>query len=163
VAKAAAVLGGVFGFFVAGYTGVLLAVTNRVTWSETDWWGALFVLSGISSAAALMTLLLRRRARDPSGESRSWLSRFDAWVLVVEALVVVVLVSSLGARRSVWATPTSLVLAAGTVLLGIAVPLLFHRGHDGTSSARVEVWAAVLVLFGGACLRTLAIVPVEAL
>jgi len=164
VGKAAAVLGGVFGFFVAGYTGVLLAVTNRVTWSETDWWGALFVLSGISSAAALMTLLLRRRARDPSGESRLWLSRFDGWVLVVEVIVVVALVASLGARRSVWSTPASLALAAGAVFLGIAAPLFLHRGRgDGARSARVEVWAAVLVLLGGLCLRTLAIVPVEAL
>ena len=30
-----AVIGGIFGFYVAGYTGVLLAVTNRPIWSDT--------------------------------------------------------------------------------------------------------------------------------
>ena len=165
VAKTAAVLGGVFGFFVAGYTGVLLAVTNRPVWSQTDGWGALFVLSGISSAAALMTLILGRRSRDPAGTSRSWLSRFDAWVVGLEALVVVaVFVSLTPAARAVFLAPASILLGIGAVAMGIGAPLLFrHRGGTSEASRRPEVLGAVLVLLGGICLRTLAVMPVEAI
>ena len=37
-----AAIGGIFGFYVAGYTGVLLAVTNRPIWSDTPLLGMLF-------------------------------------------------------------------------------------------------------------------------
>src|SRR5437867_10269682 len=43
-----AVIGGLFGFYVAGYTGVLLAVTNRPIWSDTPLLGMLFVVSAAS-------------------------------------------------------------------------------------------------------------------
>src|SRR5919197_124726 len=58
-----AVLGGLCGFFLAGYTGALLSVTNRPVWADTTWLGVLFLLSGASTAAALLMLLglLRRR------------------------------------------------------------------------------------------------------
>src|SRR6266540_1045982 len=52
VAKLVAGLGGLFGFFVAGYTGVLLSVTNRPIWADSPWLGALFLASGASTGAA---------------------------------------------------------------------------------------------------------------
>src|SRR5512145_1038009 len=55
-----AVIGGLLGFYVAGYTGVLLAVTNRPIWSDTPLLGMLFVVSAASISAALMILLARR-------------------------------------------------------------------------------------------------------
>ena len=48
-----------FGFFVAGYTGVLLSVTNHPIWSDTPLFGALFIVSAASTSAALMLLLAR--------------------------------------------------------------------------------------------------------
>jgi protein NrfD len=163
VGRIASTLGGLLGLFLAGYTGVLLAVTNRPVWSETDWMGALFLVSGLSASAAVLTLLLRRRAADPLGESRSWLSRFDAWMLGLEAIVLVALVLSLGpAARSTWWNAASIALAVGVVLLGIALPLLLQRGRERPGGLR-EVWACVAVLVGGFCLRTLAVIPVEAL
>jgi len=41
LAKLIAALGGLFGFFVAGYTGVLLSVTNRPMWADSPRPGAL--------------------------------------------------------------------------------------------------------------------------
>lgn len=161
-AKVAAVVGGALALFVAAYTGILLSVTNRVVWAETNWWGALFVLSGISSAAALLTLLLRRRGRDPQGESRSWLSQFDVSVLLLEAVVVVALVVSLGTSATHWGTLPSIALALGALVLGIAVPVFLHRRHAAPGT-RAEAWAALLVLLGGVCLRVLVVLPVEAL
>src|ERR1051325_10223899 len=50
-------LGALFAFFLASYTGVLLSVTNRPIWADTNLLGLLFLLSGASTAAALMILL----------------------------------------------------------------------------------------------------------
>src|SRR5688572_24970477 len=38
-----AALGAVFGFFIAGYTGVLLSVSNRPIWADSNWLGVLFL------------------------------------------------------------------------------------------------------------------------
>src|SRR5690606_38795647 len=48
-----AVLGGLAGFFLASYPGVLLAVTNRPLWADTNLLGLLFLLSAGSTASAL--------------------------------------------------------------------------------------------------------------
>ena len=50
--KVVNILGCVFGLFIAGYTGVLLAVSNQPLWSDTWTLGGLFLASGLSSAAS---------------------------------------------------------------------------------------------------------------
>lgn len=57
------VLGALLGLFVAGYTGVLLSVSNQPVWSDTWALGGLFLASGLSGSAALLLLLVRYRAR----------------------------------------------------------------------------------------------------
>jgi formate-dependent nitrite reductase membrane component NrfD len=62
-------VGAVFGLFVAGYTGVLLSVSNQPVWSDTWALGGLFLASGLAGSAALMLLLTRyrREARASAG------------------------------------------------------------------------------------------------
>jgi formate-dependent nitrite reductase membrane component NrfD len=55
------VVGAALGLFVAGYTGVLLAVSNQPVWSDTWTLGGLFLASGLSGSAALLGLLVRYR------------------------------------------------------------------------------------------------------
>ena len=55
-------VGAIFGLFVAGYTGVLLAVSNQPVWSDTWALGGLFLASGLSGSAALLLFLLRYRS-----------------------------------------------------------------------------------------------------
>src|SRR6266545_2953481 len=55
------VVGAALGLFVAGYTGVLLAVSNQPVWSDTWTLGGLFLASGLSGSAALLVLLVRYR------------------------------------------------------------------------------------------------------
>lgn len=55
------VVGAVLATFIAGYTGVLLAVSNQPIWSDTWTLGGLFLASGLSGSAALLTLLVRYR------------------------------------------------------------------------------------------------------
>ena len=55
------VIGAVLGLFVAGYTGVLLAVCNQPVWSDTWTLGGLFLASGLSGSAALIGWLVHHR------------------------------------------------------------------------------------------------------
>ena len=55
------VVGAVLATFIAGYTGVLLAVSNQPIWSDTWTLGGLFLASGLSGSAALLTVLVRYR------------------------------------------------------------------------------------------------------
>jgi formate-dependent nitrite reductase membrane component NrfD len=56
------IVGTILGLFVAGYTGVLLSVSNQPVWSDTWTLGGLFLASGMSASAALLLILLRYRA-----------------------------------------------------------------------------------------------------
>ena len=89
-----AVIGGLFGFYVAGYTGVLLAVTNRPIWSDTPLLGMLFVVSAASISAALMILLAQKSGRTAPGLKA--LHRLDTWVVALEFVVLIAVMISLG-------------------------------------------------------------------
>src|SRR5207249_3316366 len=62
LAKLWSVAGAVVGLFIAGYTGVLLAVSNQPVWSDTWALGGLFLASGLAGSAALLGWLIRFRA-----------------------------------------------------------------------------------------------------
>lgn len=59
IGRAFNIVGAIFGLFIASYTGVLLSVSNQPVWSDTWALGGLFLASGLSGAAALITLLVR--------------------------------------------------------------------------------------------------------
>jgi formate-dependent nitrite reductase membrane component NrfD len=59
--KAWNLVGALLGTFIAGYTGVLLAVSNQPVWSDSWALGGLFLASGLSGSAALLLLLTRYR------------------------------------------------------------------------------------------------------
>jgi formate-dependent nitrite reductase membrane component NrfD len=81
-------VGAVLGLFVAGYTGVLLAVSNQPVWSDTWALGGLFLASGLAGSAALLTLLVRYRpAARASGGMLELSERL--WSLLELALLVV--------------------------------------------------------------------------
>ena len=54
-----AIPGSLFGVFLGGYTGVLLAATSVPLWSRSKLLGAIFVSSAISTSSALISLVLR--------------------------------------------------------------------------------------------------------
>src|SRR5438105_13107217 len=100
LAKVVGGLAGLCGMFIAGYTGVLLSVTNRPIWADSPWLGALFVASGASTGAAALILLGLRRGA--SEQSLARVSAFDTKALVVQLLVLVLFVASLGSVNRVW-------------------------------------------------------------
>ena len=148
LAKLVAGLGGLMGFFVAGYTGVLLTVTNRPIWADSPWLGALFLASGASTAAAALQLLAPRRGATAS--SLAWLANFDMRVLVVELLILVLFVGWLWPIRQVWLSFWGLLLLVGVVWAGILWPLRLHARPAGAGALRNP---AVMVLIGGFLLR----------
>ena len=139
---------------------MLLSVTNRPIWADTNLLGLLFLLSGASTAAALMILLAGRRRGVPVPALRS-LYRFDDWVMLFELLVLVAVVISLGAVATAWLNAWGLLLVVGVVLAGILVPLLLHHRHilGGLSVPA----ASVLVLVGGFILRAVVVLSSEAI
>ena len=151
------VLGGIFGIFLAGYTGVLLSVTNRPIWADTNLLGLAFLVSAASTSAALLILLGAGRAS--VGAIRA-LSRFDSWVLVLELIVLIALVFSLGSVASVWLSAWGALLLVGVVVLGILIPLALHW-RARSSHARSPAFAAVLVLIGGFLLRVVVVLSSE--
>jgi protein NrfD len=146
-----AVLGSIFGLYIAGYTGVLLAVTNRPIWADSQLLGLLFLLSGASTGAAALILLgIRRLAADRA--SLSWLIWVDWSALILELVVLVVFLISLGPVARVFLNWWGLVLVVGVVGVGILVPLFLHS-KQGAEDLESCVRIAGLVLVGGFLLR----------
>ena len=135
-------IGGLLGLFIAGYTGILLSVTNRPIWADSPWLGALFIASGVSTGAAALILLAP--ARGASERTLAWLSSFDARALVVELVVLAAFIASLGSLNRVWVSFWGLLLLVGVVGFGILAPLRMHAK---------PAQAAKLVLLGGFLLR----------
>jgi formate-dependent nitrite reductase membrane component NrfD len=153
-----AAFGGLFGVFIAGYTGVLLAVTNRPIWSDTNLLGLTFLTSAASTSAALLMLLAWRRRLPTTGMAA--LERFDGWLLVLELIVLVALVASLGSLARLWLSVWGAVLLVGVVGAGILLPLLLQW------RSRRRGWvlspaAAMLVLVGGFLLRVVIVLSSE--
>jgi formate-dependent nitrite reductase membrane component NrfD len=145
-----AVIGGLVGFYVAGYTGVLLAVTNRPIWSDTPLLGMLFVVSAASISAALMIFLAKRYKWTMPGLLA--LHRMDAWVVALELIVLIAVMISLGPVFRAWLSAWGLLLLFGVIGLGLLLPLALYW-RTGRGSEHNMTTTAVLVLLGGFLLR----------
>ena len=143
-------IGGLFGFYVAGYTGVLLAVTNRPIWSDTPLLGMLFVVSAASISAALMTLLAHRSRWTMPGLAA--LHRMDAWVVALEFIVLIAVMISLGPVFRAWLNAWGLLLFFGVIIVGMLIPLALYWRAEWLGNRNATAVAA-LVLVGGFILR----------
>jgi protein NrfD len=156
--KIVAVLGGIAGFYIAGYTGILLAVTNRPIWSDTPLLGMLFTVSAASTSAALLILLAQRGGSQPPGIAD--LQRFDVSMIVLELVVLAAVVVSLGPVLEAWLNAWGVLLVIGVVILGLIVPLAlsFRARHIGAANMTIS---AILVLIGGLLLRIVVVLSSE--
>jgi formate-dependent nitrite reductase membrane component NrfD len=144
------IVGAFFGVFLAGYTGVLLSVSNQPVWSDSWALGGLFLASGLSVAAAALVLLAPLSASGPSTEAK--LSRADRFFIGLELVLLAVFFVTLGAMGARFLEPRWLGLWA-LVLVGTLVPLVLPR-----SVTRGRAWLApCLVVVGGLALRIVVI------
>jgi formate-dependent nitrite reductase membrane component NrfD len=164
------VVGAVVLLFIAGYTGVLLAVSNQPIWSDTWALGGLFLASGLSGSAALLLLLLRyRRDAEPS---RGFLELGERLFAALELLLLAVLVLTLIADGTLdeafdlpW-IPLWLLALAGMLpgLRGLATNRLgvTPSGAVAVERAQAATWEPALVLVGVLALRAAIIFSAQA-
>ena len=151
IGKIVSIIGAIGGLVLAGYTGVLVNVTNVPVWGDSPWLGALFLFSGVSTGIAFLMVVGRRV---PSSTVEK-LSEADNYMMVFELISLIIFVVTLGAvgMRFLAVAPV-VFLFVFVVVLGLVVPLLIHWRPSLAGGARAAaVWSSVLVLIGGFVLR----------
>ena len=143
-------VGTIFGFFLAGYTGVLLSATALPFWSDARLMGALFLASGASTGIAAISLLLYLSG-DSAGEGFKKVKRADRFAILFEIVVLALFLALLGSAAAPLVSGHMAPLFwGGLVVLGLVVPLVLDLlGARGVPA----VVPAVLVLVGGFILR----------
>jgi formate-dependent nitrite reductase membrane component NrfD len=146
------VIGCLFGFFIASYTGALLTATNQPFWSDSPLIGALFLASAASTGIAVLLLILSFRRGAPP-DSVANLERTDRWAMLLELVLLVAFVISLGSLAPVFLfSGYGILLLIGTLLGGVLIPL-FLQWRPRLLGSNGVLLAAVLVLVGGFILR----------
>lgn len=149
--RALAIPGGILGFFVASYTGVLLGSTNRPFWASSQWIGALFLVSGVSAGVAAIALL-RWILRFPAPEGLLRLKLMDQAAIVAEAILLILFLRSLGPLAGLMTGGAFAPLFwGGLVVVGLVLPFLAQL----FSRRGVEVFTAIPILVGVFFLRYL--------
>ncbi len=150
--KVYALFGAFFGFFLASYTGVLLAHTHLPVWANTPLLGALFVASAASTGMAAIGLGLILARVNMAGWAK--LKQADNVALLLEiAFLVVFLVWLGGAAEPLLVGLNGLLLIGGVVLGGLLLPVALHLASAKTSPSSM-ILTAFLILAGGFMLRT---------
>jgi formate-dependent nitrite reductase membrane component NrfD len=144
------IVGAIFGLFIASYTGVLLSVSNQPVWSDTWALGGLFLASGLSGAAAVITLLVRYRPDAAVTLERLRLA--DAYFSILELALLVaffVTVSLAGTvGRIVPWFPLWIVtlIGIGASMMGIRRPARIQASRESATMAPVAVEATVVAI-----------------
>lgn len=142
------------GVMLGVYTGILLSsFAARPFWNSTIL-GPLFLVSGLSTGAALVVILARDRAE------RDWFTKIDLGLIAVEVFMIVLFLiglmtstaAGIEAGRLVLGGPLTPVFWMLIVTMGLAFPAVFEvlelRGRHLPRHL-----ASVLVLAGGLALR----------
>jgi len=149
------VVGSILGLFIAGYTGVLLSVSNQPVWSDTWALGGLFLASGLSAAAATVGLLVWNRRDANLNVTTEKLSEADRFFIIIELVLLAIFFITLGGV-------VTRVLAGGwlllwlLVLVGTLIPLAVHF-RPAWSRQVPPALATALVLVGVLALRAVII------
>jgi protein NrfD len=153
-------VGMLFGFFLASYTGVLLSNSALPFWSDARLMGALFLASGASTGIAAITLILFLTGHS-AGDGWGKLKHADRYSMVLELALLVVLVVLLGAAaRPLIGGHYAPLFWGGLVGLGLILPLVLDFVASRTRS--VGALAALLVLIGGFVLRYVVVMSIQA-
>ncbi len=124
VSQGLAVLGGLSGFFVAGYTGVLLAATAVPLWSKRPaLLGPLFLSSAMTSGAAAISAVAS--AMEPEEhDAHDRLRTLETLSTVAEEFLLVMWITALGSTaKPVAEGRLGAVVRHGAVGAGMALPL----------------------------------------
>lgn len=153
-------LGTISGFFLAGYTGVLLSNTALPFWSEARLLGALFVASGASTGMAAISILLFLGGTS-TADGLGKLKRADRYSLVIELAVLAMFLWWLGsAAAPITSGRFATLFWGGLVGAGLVLPLLLDLA--GSRVKALGAVSALLVLAGGFVLRYVILMSIPA-
>jgi formate-dependent nitrite reductase membrane component NrfD len=152
-------VGTLFGFFLASYTGVLLGATVLPPWSSGRLLGALFLASGASTGMAAVSLILFVSGTSV-GDGWGKVKRADRFAMIVELVVLGALLIVLGAVSRPFVNGAMAPLFwGGLVVVGLLVPLALEFTVHGARA--VSAVTAGLVLVGGFILRYVVVMSVH--
>ena len=152
-------VGMLFGFFLAAYTGVLLSNSAMPFWGDSRLMGALFLASGGSTgmAAVALTMFLSGRSM---GESWHKIEVADRFSMLVELLVLAIFLGVLGsAAQPITSGHLGSLFWGGLVGAGLIVPLLLNV--LGGRMRALGAVSAALVLVGGFILRYVVVMSIQ--
>jgi formate-dependent nitrite reductase membrane component NrfD len=137
------------------YTGILLSAFSARPFWNNGVLGMLFLISGMSTAAALVVLIARQHAE------KALFTRIDLVLILAEiGLVALALISlasgsaqHLEALESIMGGPYTIPFWVLFVGIGLLIPLLLETLEISGISKSLAILAPVLVLVGGYALR----------
>lgn len=174
VCKALAVIGIIFGLFVAVYTGILLMSAPGIPFWNTPLLPLLFTISGLDTGAALVeiiALVVRKRER-MTERCSELLEKAIIVMVVLEAVVLAAFLLTAGGEGAAGEAAAASVAAitAGSlapwfwclvVLCGLAAPLaaslLALKAKKGSDTGIIVLSGALGALIGGCALRFLVV------
>jgi protein NrfD len=144
-----------FGIALGIYTGILLSAFSARPFWNSGVLGPLFLVSGLSTAAALVALLARKHSE------KLLFTRIDLVLIAAELALVALFIVNLAsgteqqliALDSIMSGPYTLVFWVLFVGVGLLVPLVLELLEIRGFARRVAIIAPVLVLLGGYVLR----------
>ena len=152
-------VGMLFGFFLASYTGVLLSATAQPFWSDARLMGALFLASGASTGMAAVSLILAVTG-DGTGAGMAKVKQADRYSMIIELVMLAIFLAALGsAAKPIVSGHFAPLFWGGLVAVGLVIPLVLDFvGHGRKALATVS---AVLVLVGGFILRYVMVMSIQ--
>jgi Ni/Fe-hydrogenase subunit HybB-like protein len=148
------IIGTGLGFFVSGYTGVLLAVSNQPVWSDGWPLGGVFLASSLTGAAALLLLLANSR-RDIDAGTTVRLALADRNFALLEIVLIAVFVATVALAGTIGKMAGVWLLLWLVVIVGLAAPFTISR--LGAARRWAPVTAPILALLSVLALRALVI------
>ena len=144
-----------FGIALGIYTGILLSAFSARPFWNSGVLGPLFLVSGLSTAAALVALVARQHSE------KVLFTRIDLVLIAAELALVALFIINLAsgteqqliALDSIMSGPYTFVFWVLFVGIGLLVPLLLELLEIRGLARRVAIVAPVLVLLGGYVLR----------
>jgi formate-dependent nitrite reductase membrane component NrfD len=145
--------GAIPGFFVGGYTGVLLGATAVPIWAKSaNLLGPLFLSSALSSASSAMMLALVLSGNEGGAQQR--LEEVERIAIVAEACLLAAVVTRLGpTAKPLREGHLNNVMKYGVIGAGIIAPLALHFVNRRRRSRSLTVAGSILGLAGGFSLR----------
>ncbi|MDJ0864345.1 MAG: polysulfide reductase NrfD [Gammaproteobacteria bacterium] len=147
--------GVILGVFLAFYTGILLSAFSARPFWNTGFLAPLFLVSGLSAAAALTILF------SPSADERHYFTKVDIGLIAVELALLAMLLTNLSTGVGPQLSAVELIMGGDYtvmfwvffVLPGLLLPVILEYWElTGTRKAWMFI-SPVLVLYGGFMLR----------